>query len=270
MKVINPNKKSDFVVLTWHKQHKRFESPKQLKLALIESFPDHVPSHLEFQIGYFEGRSSHSKRWIISINDVDAMYEVYMDGDDITLWCDGKNKPPRKRKKDQSDSEDVPLSKREAKEEEQHKIFNELKEKHGNKSFSDPQLRLWAKLIQSGMHSDYENPPNIPLITGQTKTKKSHAQKNDETSLSGAIVTAVNALASVIKPSTSCSKPSTPTSTPKPCTGISPMSRATLRRSLYTDLQTLQKLYEDSILSASEFEEQKTTLLEELKDLKKV
>ena len=31
------------------------------------------------------------------------------------------------------------------------------------------------------------------------------------------------------------------------------MSRATLRRSLYTDLQTLQKLYEDSILSASEF-----------------
>ena len=99
MKVINPNKKSDFVVLTWHKQHKRFESPKQLKLALIESFPDHVPSHLEFQIGYIEGRSSHSKRWIISINDVDAMYEVYMDGDDITLWCDGKNKPPRKGKR---------------------------------------------------------------------------------------------------------------------------------------------------------------------------
>ena len=95
------------------------------------------------------------------------------------------------------------------------------------------------------MHSDYENPPNIPLITGQTKTKKSHAQKNDETSLSGAIVTATNTLASVINPSTSCSKLSTPTSTPKPGTGISPTSRATLRHSLYTDLQTLQKLYED-------------------------
>ena len=38
---------------------------------------------------------------------------------------------------DQSNSEDVPLSKREAKEEEQHKIFNELKEKHGNKHFSN-------------------------------------------------------------------------------------------------------------------------------------
>ena len=78
--------------------------------------------------------------------------------------------------------------------------------------------------IQSGMHSDDESPPNIPLITGQTKAKKSHAQKNDETSLSGAIVTAANVLASVIKPSTSCN---TPTSTSKPpgtCTGISQMS----------------------------------------------
>ena len=56
-------------------------------------------------------------------------------------------------------------------------------------------------------------------------------------------------------------------STPKPCTGISLMSRAMLRRSLYTDLQTLQKLYEDLILSVSEFEELKSTLLEELKDL---
>ena len=76
MKVINPNQKSGFVVLTWHKQHKRFESPKQLKR--IESFPDNVPSHLEFQIGYFKGQSSHSKRWIISINDIGAMYKVYM------------------------------------------------------------------------------------------------------------------------------------------------------------------------------------------------
>ena len=31
-------------------------------------------------------------------------------------------------------------------------------------------------------------------------------------------------------------------------TEISPMSRATLRRSLYTDLQMLQKHYEDSIM----------------------
>ena len=40
-----------------------------------------------------------------------------------------------------------------------------------------------------------------------------------------------------------------------------------LRRSLYTDLQTLQKLYEDLILGVYEFEELKSTLLEELKDL---
>ena len=36
-----------------------------------------------------------------------------------------------------------------------------------------PKLQFWARLIQSGRHDDYENPPNIPLITGSpTATSK--------------------------------------------------------------------------------------------------
>ena len=32
-------------------------------------------------------------------------------------------------------------------------------------------LRLWGKLLQSGYHDDYENPPDIPLLTGKGKKK---------------------------------------------------------------------------------------------------
>ena len=48
--------------------------------------------------------------------------------------------------------------------------YDELKKKHSDKKYADPQLKLWAKLILSGMHDSYDNPPNIPLITdGNTK-----------------------------------------------------------------------------------------------------
>ena len=74
VKVINPNKKVSLLYLHGTSSINA-EFPRHLKLVLIESFPDNVPSHLEFQIGYFEGRSSHCKRWIISINDIDVMYK---------------------------------------------------------------------------------------------------------------------------------------------------------------------------------------------------
>lgn len=49
-------------------------------------------------------------------------YNVYLEGDSIILWCDSKNEPPWKGK-NFSDSEVAPLSKCEAKEEEERKIF---------------------------------------------------------------------------------------------------------------------------------------------------
>ena len=35
-----------------------------------------------------------------------------------------------------------------------------------------PKLRLWAKMIDKGRHDDYDNPPQIPLITGSTVPAK--------------------------------------------------------------------------------------------------
>ena len=101
------------------------------------------------------------------------------------------------------------ISKREERECQQQKIYDELKKKHSDKKYTDPQLKLWAKLIQSRMHDSYDNPPNIPLIIG-INTKRTPNQST----LTGAVVTASNAIASALKPPEAQSQ-SQQNSTPK-------------------------------------------------------
>ena len=48
-------------------------------------------------------------------------------------------------------------------------VFKALKDK--NPTMSVPKLRLWSILIERGHHDSYENPPDIPLISGSTATK---------------------------------------------------------------------------------------------------
>ena len=38
-------------------------------------------------MGYFEGRA-HSKQWLVSDEDVKAMYRKFSKGGRITLWCE--------------------------------------------------------------------------------------------------------------------------------------------------------------------------------------
>ena len=247
----------------------RFSSPDEIRQKLIKSFPDYVPSQADFQIGYLEGRAS-GKRWIICDDDVDAMYKAYFEGDVISVWCDGKSILPNKpgKRKSPSDDASAPATKREARIKEQSVIFEELKTKHTGKSYSDPQLRLWAKLIQSGMHGDYDSPPNIPLITGgeTVKTKK----KSQDSTVTGAFVSAANAIAAALNPQEANKSYTTPSkqSTHKSLgAGVSPISRSSFRRSLLQDLETLHKFYENCVLSPEEFGEQKETILKELKNL---
>ena len=34
-------------------------------------------------------------------------------------------------------------------------------------SYTVPQLRLWARMINCGTYDDYNEPPKVPLITGK-------------------------------------------------------------------------------------------------------
>lgn len=261
VKVINPNKKSDFMVLTWHNVHSRFDSPTALKRKLVECFHEYVPSELEdFNCGYMEGRGA-AKRWIVSVQDIDTMYESFFEGQDIMLWCDMKKKdvPSRKRNSD----EDTGVAKRKKIEDSDSRIKEELKQKHPDMQLTDPQFALWARLIRRGLHDSYETPPKIPLLAGNTKNKSTIKSSETEggelgKALSGAATALVSALrAPVHTPEKSCPKPQ----------GLSPNNRANMRRRCFEDLDKLHHLYENNVLNCAEFEEQKEAILRDLRNL---
>ena len=62
-------------------------------------------------------------------------------------------------------------------------------------------LRLWAKLIYSGHHDDYDTPPNIPLITGKNA---GNSKKTAKESVASVVAEAATAIVKA------CKSPSSP------------------------------------------------------------
>ena len=50
-------------------------------------------------------------------------------------------------------------------------ILKVLKQKHGS-DYTNPQLHLWAHMMEAGNHESTEDPPKIPAITGTIPKKK--------------------------------------------------------------------------------------------------
>ena len=127
-----------------------------------------------------------------------------------------------------------------------------------------PQYRLWAKFIQSKRHESYDEPPNIPLITGNPDSRK-HARKE---SLSDVITNAATAFAKVLNTSPKTQDMNTsPKTQGIPKQGISPNTHANLRRKHLEDMRMLHSLFEDGILSSLEYKEQKENILSTLQEL---
>ena len=112
-----------------HNLNARFESVLVLRAQLVERLGDQIPSNLTFDVGYYEG-SQHSKIWLCTKDDLEAMYCKYPKGQ-ITLWCNSSEAEVvgNKRKRDDSSST---TSKRQKREEDIDREFEKLKEKHGN------------------------------------------------------------------------------------------------------------------------------------------
>ncbi len=79
----------------------RFRSITDMKVHLLEEFGDDLPGTIEFDVGYYEKRST---KCLISTNeDLNLMYDAFKSG---LLWCDGDNdansssEKSRKRKRD--------------------------------------------------------------------------------------------------------------------------------------------------------------------------
>ena len=100
--------------------------------------------------------------------------------------------------------------------------------------------------------------------------------KQTGANLEGIIKDAATAFASALKtPSPDDSVQSSTlgqaqsTCRPSKACGLSPNTRASLRRSHYQDLSTLKQLQENCVLTSDEFEEQKRAILQELRSVSK-
>ena len=118
---------------------------------------------------------------------------------ELCLWCDGRSEEAdgnsRKRKRDDS----PPPSKRALKEKQIDDVASKLVELNSDTlNLSDPQYRLWARMIVCGNHSSKEKPPQVPLITGITPTRRS--RKSLDETVASTVSAVVKAMASPSKP----------------------------------------------------------------------
>ena len=231
---------------------------------MMEKMDKHVPDTVHFSIGYYQGRQS-KKRWLCCHDDLLVMYECNKEGGEISLWCDGR-KPTSADGDDEQPAtnsrkrKQASASTRHDKEDRVDNIFMDLKEQHGER-YDNPKLRLWARMIASGLHESTEEPPGVPAFqNGEPKRRKRE-------SISDVLTGAVEAIAKCVEKKT----PGTPASdVPSHSTtqvGVSPGKAADLRMKNLQQLRYLQTLYEDNILSDQELAEQKRIVLDALRKL---
>ncbi len=128
------------------------------------------------------------------------MYESFKAGSKITLWCDGigganpLREPNSKRRKTSTTPVSTNTSSSSEANENMDQIFKDLKKKHPD--MQSTKLRLWARLIDRGRCDDYDNPPQIPLITGSPAPAK---KKSDN--ISNALVDAATVVAKAFQAS---------------------------------------------------------------------
>ena len=227
-----------------------------MRQKIIDECSEHVPSTIDFSIGYFDG-SQQAKVLLVTTDDIQTMYKKRSAGGSLTLWCDGRTVTAgktsgRKRKHDNAES-----SYREEKESDVDTIFQDLQETHEG-DYDAPRLRLWSRMIATGIHNDYHNPPNIPAFTGTS------AKRTRKDNLSQALSTAAVAVVDAIKDNKSAACETTPSSS---STSLSPDIMADVRMKNYQQLRYLHTLFDDGIISESEFSEQKETILSSVRKL---
>lgn len=154
--------------------------------------------------------------------------------------------------------------------------YKKLLDKHAA-SWDTPHLQLWARMICSGCHDDYDTAPALPAFSSTVPKKR-------KDTLSEALTGAAVAFAHILtgsqlgvpqqSPSHAQSDSTIPgpgvsqsSNTIMPCPGVSPGKAVDLRMKNYEQLRYLQQLYEDGVLDQKEYIEQKQDILKFLRKL---
>jgi hypothetical protein len=171
----------------------------------------------------------------------------------IVLWCMDNDSSSNKRLREDLEGENEPPKKTSrihtkqalAKE---HEV--DLKEKHGS-TYSTFQYKLWAEMVANESHSSLDEPPAVAMFNRETRQSRSHGQTD-------AMITVIDKLCAVIPKQETSKGPAT-----------SPIRRAELRSTYMKQLNELKSLYENEILTESEYHEQRSELVELMRQLKK-
>ena len=274
VKIINKNKRSEFVTRELKTFTGVFETIKALKLKLMEEMDTLVPPTLDFQLGYFSGKQS-KKHWLIEEGDLKEMY-AKDSKKSIFLWCYRAEEQSKEIKRKRSLSHDnSSKSKRIEIDEDLEETAERIREVHGDK-FSYSQYRIWARLVKTGMFKDISVVPPIPALQGTPQPPKRVQNESLKDVIAGAAVTFVNAMRtpdysnSSVKAQNSVviNAQSSPVPNVDMTAGISPCRATELRMKKLKELRELQQLLESKILNEAEFTEQKAIVLESLRKLK--
>ena len=253
VRIINPNKKSDFILRQLHRHHSRFSTVTAIRVSMIDEFDDQVPDSVKFNVGYIDGRHQMS---LFNVDDLSLMYSKYKLGGEIILWCEGRciedNRGSRKKGLEAAGQQ------KQEREDQVDNVFADLKSKH-NEKYTGPQLRLWSRMVCSGIHDDMDKPPDVPAFGASVKKPRKESLAD---AITGAAATLVKTFGAPDASSSEVHREPTPT-----VMGVSPGKTVQLRMKNLKQLQYLQSLFEDGILNESEYSEQKTCILSSLRKL---
>ena len=255
---IIPVKKSEAITLEWHGEHNVLTSPTTLKMKLMDTFKNKLPSTPDLiLLGYIAKRGG--KRGIEKELDLTSMYKQFDTGDPITLYCEIKSAttsdPKRKRKTPTESESDIEDHETEVK-----IAVDKLKEIHGEEKYDSRQLMLWGRMIVNKQWKSYDDPPDVPLITGGAR--KFPRRETFSEAMTGAAL----AFAKAISPQTNQQSTAQAAKTPVQ-SGVSPMSKARLSSEYITQLESLQELRDCGVLSDEEFLEQKSFALNNIRSI---
>ena len=176
MKVINPVKKSEYVVQKL-RITTAFKSIDEIKETLVSTVQG-LPSVID-QLGYIEpGHGAKGKqRWLSVYEDLKDMYLLHQKKQ---LWYGEKQESSSKLANNKRQHSPEPQSSQKRSRYSNHtdvmlkvdEIEDELLEMHDGE-YSREQIRAWAHLIQMGKHRSYDCAPNKPFWkTPSGKNKK--------------------------------------------------------------------------------------------------
>ena len=117
-----------------------------------------------------------------------------------------------------------------------------------------------ARMIHCGTHDSYDIPPAIPMFSG------SQPKKQKKESLAETIAESVVAISKAFSSPSVQPNPS-PGSASTSTLGMSPGKCVDIRIKNLQQFRYLQQLYEDNVLSETEFVEQKQNILASLRKL---